>query len=60
MKTNNKVLFSDDNLKLKRLTDAIRAFDILAIVFRQQIQKVSLLIYLILFLTYLLSLINFK
>ncbi|CAG9539734.1 unnamed protein product [Cercopithifilaria johnstoni] len=29
----------DDSLKLKRLTDAIRAFDILAIVFGQQIQK---------------------
>lgn len=37
---NGKILFSDENLKLKRLTDAVRAFDILAIVFEQQIQKV--------------------
>ncbi|KAL4002026.1 CAP-Gly domain family protein [Acanthocheilonema viteae] len=32
------IIETDDNLKLKRLTDAIRAFDILAIVFKQQIQ----------------------
>ncbi|VDM13144.1 unnamed protein product [Wuchereria bancrofti] len=29
----------DDTLKLKRLTDAVRGFDVLAIVFGQQIQK---------------------
>uniref|UniRef100_A0A0R3RJB5 Uncharacterized protein n=1 Tax=Elaeophora elaphi TaxID=1147741 RepID=A0A0R3RJB5_9BILA len=29
----------DDTLKLKRLTDAIRAFDVLTVVFGQQIQK---------------------
>lgn len=37
-----KVLYSDETLKLKRLTDAIRGFDVLAIVFDQQIQKVLL------------------
>nr|CDQ01602.1 Bm945 [Brugia malayi] len=31
----------DDTLKLKRLTDAVRGFDVLAVVFGQQIQKVS-------------------
>ncbi|EJD76144.1 hypothetical protein LOAG_16846 [Loa loa] len=31
----------DDTLKLKRLTDAVRGFDVLAIVFSQQIQKYS-------------------